>query len=52
MSAVEDRDLRDSDLDAPPLHARLTHARRSSPGIYGWLATVNHKAIVRRRTQQ
>jgi hypothetical protein len=38
MSAVEDRDLRDSDLDAPPLHARLTHTRRSSPGIYGWLA--------------
>jgi cytochrome c oxidase subunit 1 len=41
-------DLRDTDIDRADLEARLAHTWRTEPGLWGSLATVDHKVIGRR----
>ncbi|MGN6468760.1 MAG: cytochrome c oxidase subunit I [Rhizobiaceae bacterium] len=40
--------IRDIGLDDATLHARLSETWKTPKGIYGWLATVDHKLIGRR----
>jgi cytochrome c oxidase subunit I len=42
------QDVRDTDLAPADLDARLSHVWGDPPGIWGWLTTVDHKAIGRR----
>jgi cytochrome c oxidase subunit I len=48
MTPEDDRDLRDAALDDPALEARLDRLWRSPPGFWGFIGTVDHKAIARR----
>jgi cytochrome c oxidase subunit I len=41
-------DTRDSEFAPDALHARLSQVWGTSPGLWGWLTTVDHKAIGRR----
>ena len=45
---MTDRDLRDTALDDAALAARLDRLWRSPRGLWGFLTTVDHKAIARR----
>lgn len=47
MSEVE-RGIRDTDLALPELEVRLAKTWATPPGLWGWLTTVDHKAIGRR----
>jgi cytochrome c oxidase subunit 1 len=39
------RDLRDTDLAAPELRARLVRTWGSGEGLLAWLSTVDHKIV-------
>ncbi|TPK76143.1 cytochrome c oxidase subunit I [Mesorhizobium sp. B2-4-17] len=48
LNAEELKGIRDTGLDDATLHAYLSKTWKTPDGLYGWLATVDHKRIAQR----